>query len=173
MRLQSYLFISFSLLLTLVGCTHVTDLSRQEPYIQAIGKQFVLRQDMYIYQFNDPGSSLRIGDIRSTNNPPNIPDVIDERYIGTEGAYITLRGVARKGEIFTVKSVIKKQTFEDVTYKYYISLNNNSTIPPTEQIDTYDISNFNNPPDTKTWSDPPIFQANAALPLSSDVIWWK
>jgi hypothetical protein len=164
----------FLFLFLLNGYSRITDLSSQEPYSQAIGRRFVLQQNMYVYEFNDLGRPFRIG-----NRIPNpacigIPEMIDERYIGTQGRYVTLRAVARRGSILTIKSVIKKETFENMTCKYYISLDHNSTIPATEQIDTYDITNiYHNPPDTKSWFDPPIFQATAALPLASDPVWWK
>jgi hypothetical protein len=131
---------------------------------------------MYIYQFIDSEKIGCIGDVNNMVSPfdEGIPKVIDKKYIGTQGQYIRLRGVARKGSIVTIKSVIEEETFENMTCKYYISLDHNTTIPSTEQIDTYDITNiYHNPPDTKSWSDPPIFQATAALPLASDPVWWK
>lgn len=158
----------------LISCTQTTNISDQEPYKTAIGKHFILQKDMYVYQFNDPESSLRIGLVTDMSNPSiGIPNIIDKKYIGIKGAYITIKGVAEKGEICTIKNIIKKQTFENSTCKYYISLNNN-IISSIQEIDTYDIVNIShNPPDTKTWSDPPIFKADAALPLPSDGIWWK
>lgn len=164
--------ITILIFMDLASCTQATKMNQQEPYKTAIGKNFFLQKDLYIYQFNDPGSSLCIGDANNmANYSIGIPKVIDEKYIGTKGQYITIKGVVKKGDVMTIKNIIKKQTFEDLNFIYNVVFGKNSY--SNQALDASDIINLKNPPFTTTWSDPPIFDAKYALPLASDGVWWK
>lgn len=172
--------LAIAIAVLLIGCTK--NLSRRAPYREAIGKQFVLQQDLYVYYCNDyeEGSwlsfpcKLRLG--TTTNLPATfdngLPRTVKEKYIGTKNSYITLAGILRKGTTFTIKRIIKQKTVDNVYYFYLIA--------PTQgpfagqEIEPSDfVAIFENPPYTKTWSDPPIFDPRYALPLPSDGVWWK
>jgi hypothetical protein len=164
----------------LTSCT--IDLSKKKPYREAIGKQFVLQQDFYIYYFNDYGEhsylsspcKLCLGTTHTLAGTFSygLSERVDEKYIGSKNFWVTLEGVLHKGTVVTLKRVLEQRTFEN-TYFYYIISPNQGPFAGQE-IDPYDITHmFSNPPYSKTWSDPPIFESNAALPLPSDGIWWK
>ena len=174
------LFLVAALILLLIGCT--TDLSKRTPYLEALGKEFVLQQDLYIYYCNDYDehswlsfpSKLRLG--ITTNLPAtfdyDLPRTVEEKYIGAKNSYVTLQGILWKGTTVTIKRIIKRKAVDNVYYFYLIS--------PTQgdfagqEINPSDLINiFENPPYSKTWSDPPIFDPKYALPLPADGIWWK
>jgi len=71
MKIKEIVLLAITSLL-LVSCTQ--DVSREAPFVKAIGKQFFLQQDLYVYQANEshydswPSSpcKLYIGNIRGT-----------------------------------------------------------------------------------------------------------
>ena len=152
----------------------VKDLSHQSPYSMAIGKSFILQQDLYIYN-NIGYSDLNIG------LPRIIPQEVDEKYIGYKDNQIIIKGVALKNSTVKISNIISEVTGQG-DYVSYIALINGNT--PNVTI-AMEILNFQkNPPITlegrnkdappvPIWSDPPIFKAEYALPLPSDGIWWK
>jgi hypothetical protein len=147
-----------------IGCEKKIDLSSKEPYIQSIGKFFVLQQDYYTFRFND-SDDLFIGKISE------IPDEVNPRFIGLRFHEGIIIGIIKKGDLFQIKKIMKKNTIEDSYYDYYISISSQNTLINSSFL-AISVS-FHNPPFTKTWSDPPIFDPKAALPLPSDGIWWK
>ncbi len=160
------LYFRFLLLLLcfvfLAGCEKKIDLSSIEPYAQAIEKSFVLQQDYYIFRFDD-SNNLLIGRINE------FPTDVSSKYIGQKFDHATIIGCVVKGQSFVIKKIVREETIEDFYENYYVTF-----APESILIDVSLLSEvFHNPPFTKTWSDPPIFDPKAALPLPSDGIWWK
>lgn len=150
----------------LIACDKYTDLSVQSPYNQAIGKKFALQKDFYIYTFRNSAHTY-------LGEGFGLPKEIDTKYIGTKYIDGDVLGIARAGAIIQLNKIILKKTFESSFDFYYVSLvgSNDSRF---HALDATGFLNFNkNPPITKTWSDPPIFDAKYALPLRSDGVWWK
>ena len=162
----------------LISCTQ--DLSKEEPYVKAIGKHFVIQKDMYLYQFNDADDhlwlcphpcKLRVGNIRGTFFY-DLPSTVEEKYIGTQNSHVMLKGILWKGSTFTIKRIVEQKSLDDYSYFYLISPDQGSFA--NQEIEPSDIIKIiTNPPYSKTWSDPPIIDPKAALPLPSDGIWWK
>ena len=73
-----------------------------------------------------------------------------------------------------IKNILEESVFLAGSFTFiYVSLVNKGSLP-FHNLDANDLVNtFHNPPHTKTWSDPPIFDPKAALPLPSDGVWWK
>ncbi len=163
-KLYSHFFLVLCCLICFIGCEKKIDLSFKQPYIQAIGKFFVLQQDYYIFRFND-SNDLFIGKISE------IPDEVNPQYIGLRFHEGTIIGIVKQGELFQMQKIIESETIEDSYYDYYISISPQNVLLNASLVATKEI--FHNPPFTKTWSDPPIFDPKAALPLPSDGIWWK
>ena len=166
-------------MLLLASCT--IDLNRQEPYFRAIGKQFVLQQDLYIYYFNDYNKypylvplpcKLYLGTTAGFGSLSyDLPEKVEEKYIGSKNSYFTLLGILSKGTVMSVKRIVEHKTLDNSYTLYIVSPNQGSF--ENQEIDSFGICDFSNPPFTKTWSDPPIFKAEYALPLPSDGVWWK
>lgn len=171
-----FLLIVASMLL--ISCAQ--DLSREEPYIKAIGKHFVLQKDLYVYQFNDADDhpwlcpwpcKLRIGNIRGTFFY-DLPATVEEKYIGAQNSNVALKGILWKGTTFSIKRIVVQKTIDSDYCLYLISPDQGPFA--TQEINPSDIVEIvTNPPYTKTWSDPPIFKEKYALPLPSDGVWWK
>lgn len=163
------LYFRFSLILfcsiLFIGCTRRIDLSSQQPYFQAIGRSFVLQQDYYIFRFND-SNELVIG------SQPEFPKQISSKYIDCKFHGATIVGIAKKNSIIKIEKIVEENVTLAGTFDYfYVSLQGSTEF---KKLDAFDlVSIINNPPTTKTWSDPPIFDPKAALPLPSDGIWWK
>ncbi len=164
-KLGFHFFLALCCLVCFVGCEKRIDLSLQEPYRQAVGKSFVLQRDYYIFQFSD-SPNLFIGRISE------LPEEVSSSYIGNKFSGMTIVGIAKKGEIFQIKKIVEKETIETSDKNYYSLL-----LPENILVDVSFLAIgaffFHNPPFTKTWSDPPIFDPKAALPLPADGIWWK
>lgn len=163
-KLYCHFILVFFCLANFIGCTKKTDLSSTEPYAQAIGKSFVLQQDYYIFKFND-SPDLLIGKISE------IPDEVNSKYIGFRFHEGVIIEIVKQKELFQIQRIIETQTIEDSYYDYYVSIPPRNILINASFLATDEI--FHNPPFTKTWSDPPIFDPKAALPLPSDGIWWK
>lgn len=164
----------------LVSC--MQDLSKKEPYVKAIGKHFVLQKDLYLYQFNDAGKhpylspwpcKLCIGYVTPKDTIfYDLPSSVEEKYIGAQNSHVTLKGILWKGSTFTIKRIVEQKSFDNAYYLYLISPDQGPFVG--EEIEPSDIEEIvTNPPYVPTWSDPPIFDPKAALPLPSDGVWWK
>jgi len=164
-KLYDQFFLIIFFLILLVGCEKKIDLSSTEPYAKAIGKSFVLQQDYYIFRFND-SNELIVG------NQFGFPKEVSQKYIGCKFREATLIGIAKKSSIIKIKNIVEENVTLAGTFDYfYVSLQGSTEF---NKLDAFDLVNIiNNPPITKTWSDPPIFDPKAALPLPSDGIWWK
>lgn len=158
------LFLAFFCSISFIGCEKKIDLSSQEPYSQVIGKSFVLQQDYYIFKFND-SPDLLIGKISE------IPDEVNPKYIGFRFHEGVIIAIVKQQELFQIQKIIETETIEDSYYDYYASIPPRNILINASFLATRET--FHNPPFTKTWSDPPIFDPKAALPLPSDGIWWK
>jgi len=100
-----------------------------------------------------------------------LPKEISSTNIGNKFSEMTIVGIVKKGEVFQIKKIVEKITIES-SYDYYYGLFlDKNLLLETSFLTTERL--FHNPPFTKTWSDPPIFDPKAALPLPSDGIWWK
>lgn len=85
-RLFIGLILVILLPLCLVACNNYEDLSSKQPYVESIGKHFITQKDLYVYEFNNPTASLRIGPGNEMGNYSiGIPKLIDEKYIGIKG----------------------------------------------------------------------------------------
>ena len=155
-----------SLLFFLASCNTCTNLNNKEPYIEAIGKKFVLQQDYYIFKFIDR-NDLILGKVAQ------LPNDIDSKYIGSKFSNLKIIGIVKLGQLFQIEEIIRKQTIEDSYYNYYIVLQSLDHAYSYKVNASLLCNTMENPPFKKTWSDPPIFESNAALPLPSDGIWWK
>ncbi len=173
------IFLNALLALLLVSCTK--NLSQREPYLQAIGKQFVLQQDVYIYYFNDYDKyhwlsfpcKLRIGQITPKDSFfYNLPSTVEEKHIGTKNSEVTLKGILWKGSTFTIKRIVRQKTVDNCYY-FYLILPNQGFFKDQEINPSDFVNIFENPPYTPHWSDPPIFDPKYALPLPADGVWWK
>lgn len=161
-RLLFFIFLS----VWLTACNQYTDLSTEQPYAEAIGKNFVLQQDYYIFKFTD-NNEVVIGKANQ------LPKLISQKYIGFKSGNLTIVGIAKSGQLFLIEKIIEKKTLEDYYYNYYILLSSLNSSQIYEINASLLCNALHNPPFTKTWSDPPIFDPKAALPLPSDGIWWK
>ena len=164
----------------MVAC--MKNLNKKEPYAKTIGRHFVLQKDMYLYQFNDADGhpwlcphpcKLCVGHVTPEDTFfYNLPEAVEERYIGAKNSYVTLKGILWKGSTFIIKRIVEQKTLDDYYYFYLISPDQGPFA--NQEIDPSDFVNiFENPPYNKNWSDPPIFDPRYALPLPSDGIWWK
>ena len=159
---------TFSLALLCSACSITKNISNQPPYNQCIGKKFVLKEDMYIFQ-DDDTSLYSIAPQDSGIN--NLPRFIDPKNIGRHIHSLTVTTIVPKESIFTIIKVVRRTTFEMSYVMFLIAFDN---IPAIKNgIITTEMLNFDNPPDTLNWSDPPIFKAKFAEPLPSDGVWWK
>ena len=135
----------------LASCT--IDLSKKKPYLQSIGKQFVLQQDFYIYYFNDYGKhsylsfpcKLRLGTTHSLGNfAYGLSERVDEKHVGSKNNHVTLEGVLHKGSVVTLKRVVEQRTFENTYFFYIISPNQGPFAG--QEINPSDITHmFSNP----------------------------
>ena len=149
----------------LVACNNYEDLSGKQPYVESIGKKFILQQDYYIYTFRE-SPHLYLGEAIG------LPKDINEKYIGTKYIDGSIIGIAKKGQIIQVNKFSKEiAVMAGSFYFLYVSLANN---PKFNKLDAIGLMNtMKNPPFTTTWSDPPIFKTEYALPVPSDGVWWK
>jgi len=161
----SHFFLVLCCSVFFIGCQERTDLSVKRPYAHVIGKQFVLQRDYYIFKV-DGATHPYIGEYFY------LPKFIDEKYIGSKNGDAYILGIAKKGTVIKIKKFIEEYITLAGTFDYlYVSIDGYSDFG---DVNANSLSNsLNNPPTTKTWSDPPIFDPKAALPLTSDGIWWK
>lgn len=147
------------------GCKERTVLNAKEPYIQAVAKQFVLQNDYYVFKV-DGATRPYIGENFY------LPRSIDPKYIGSKNGEVCVLGIAKKGTAIKVEKFIEEYVTLAGTFDYlYVSIDGHVDFG---DVNADSLTNsLNNPPTTKTWSDPPIFDPKAALPLPSDGIWWK
>lgn len=149
------------------------DVSSQGPYREAIGKKFILQRDLYVYKFHD-SPLLQLGS--ANNMPPDsmgVPEEVDEKYIGLNAEYLTLKGVVKKGQVFTIKKALYKEDYYFPYVSYRVVLDGNQQFS-NKEINTMQMIELTaNPPKTETWSTPPIFKSDMALPLASEGEWWK
>lgn len=147
------------------ACETKTDLSSIEPYVRALGKEFVLQKDYYVFKV-DNGMHLCIGE------DFYLPKSVDKKYIGLKNGDAYIVGIAKKGTILKIKKFIEEYATLAGTFDYlYVAIDGHSDFG---DVNADSLRNsIHNPPTTKTWSDPPIFDPKAALPLPSDGIWWK
>ena len=165
---------------SLASCT--VNLSRRQPYMQAVGKHFILQHDFYIYYFNDYGKyaylsfpcKLCLGTTHTLAGDfgYGLSKIVDQKYVGSKNFWVTLEGFLPKGSVVTITRVVEHKTLDGHYFFYIISPDQGPF--RGHDINPSDIMHiFRNPPYTQYWSDPPIFEAQAALPLPSDGIWWK
>jgi len=151
----------------------VEDVSNQDPYRTSVGQKFVLQRDLYIYKFND-SAALRLG--TAGDMPPysiGVPQDVSSEHTGLKTDYLTILGVAEKGQTFTIKKVEYKKDYYFPSISYIVVLDNNLLFREKELATLQLVNLKNNPPQTKGFSTPPIFQPDMALPLASDGEWWK
>ncbi|MCX6958002.1 MAG: hypothetical protein NT164_05660 [Verrucomicrobiae bacterium] len=149
-----------------IGCEKKIDLSSQEPYLQAIGKSFVLQQDYYVYTIRGSTHTYLGEDFW-------LPKQIDSKYIGFDNSEVKILGIAKKGVAIKIKKILLEENIESSYDYYFVSLDNDFLSRYGDLDVSGFLNSFHNPPTTKTWSDPPIFDPKVALPLPSDGIWWK
>ncbi|MEI6417001.1 MAG: hypothetical protein WCO92_04700 [Verrucomicrobiota bacterium] len=123
---------------------------------------------MYIFKFDDTSQYSIAG---ANSGISGLSRLVEPQYVGKHRESLVIKAIAKKGDIFTIIKVIDKTTFESSYTRFLISFDN---LPFTKRgIITTEILNLDNPPDKPHWSDPPIFDPKAALPLPSDGVWWK
>lgn len=152
------------ILLIFTSCNKSENLNKKYPYNQLVNKTFALQKDFYIYKVEEL-NHIYIGEFFA------LPQQVDKKYIGFEDSYIKILGIAKAGQLIQVKKIIEEYAFLAGTFDYfYVDLIDSDF----HELDANGLVNiFNNPPFTKTWSDPPIFKPEVALPLASDGVWWK
>lgn len=161
------------LFLLCFGCTENKDLSKELPYNRSIGKKFILKEDLYIFCDYD-SSQLSIAGPHA--GIIGLPPLVNEKYFGDDyfgkkNRYLKIKGIVKKGSIFTIKQVIKESNIEDSMIEFVIQFEN--FFATKEIFDTGSILNWKNYPFDKTLGDPPIFNPELVNPLPSDGIWWK
>jgi hypothetical protein len=156
------------LLLLVISCTKTKDLSRQSPYNQGIGKKFVLNEDAYVFKFDDTSQYSIAG---PNSGIPGLSRIVDSKLIGKHRDNLIIKGVAKRGDVFTIIKVIEELSFEDSMIEFVIQFESSSITK--EIFDTGSILNWKNYPFDKTLGDPPIFKSELVEPLRSDGTWWK
>lgn len=151
----------------LIACDKYTNISVEQPYAEAIGKYFVLQRDYYLYQVHG-ATHTYIGCFYA------LPKIVDQRYIGLKNNEVSIIGLAKAGQLIQLSKFFEETAVLAGSFNFlYVSLINGSN-SNFHELDATGLMNMGKtPPFTKTWSDPPIFKADAALPLPSDGIWWK
>jgi hypothetical protein len=153
--------------LCLAACSKYTDLNNKKPYVEAVGKKFVLQQDYYIFRIHS-GVHLYIGDYFA------LPRQVEQKNIGFKNNDINILGIAKAGQIIQIDKFFEKTATISGSFNFlYVSLLVGSSSKCHELDATGLMNMMKNPPFTTTWSDPPIFDAKYALPLPSDGVWWK
>ena len=168
-------FTSFSILsIFLVGCFNTTeDLSKKKPYNEAIGKRFIVKKNMFIYQHSDSNVS-QIGTPEYLKSMvPIIPSVVNVKYVGTQAGSVKITGIVKKNQVVTLNRIIIDKSFESSFFSFRVFVDGNSYFSKHECDCSSIINRSFNPPKTSNWSDPPIFKADLIEPLPSDGIWWK
>lgn len=164
---KTFFKICLFLLLIICGaaCNKTTNLNNQLPYNMAVEKSFVLQRDYYIFRARNITSPYIGEDFW-------LPKQIDSKYIDFENGEVKILGVAKKGAILRIKKFVEEYRTLAGTFDYlYVAIEG---FPGLGNVNADSLTNsLHNPPTTKTWSDPPIFDPKAALPLPSDGIWWK
>jgi hypothetical protein len=167
------------------------DISDKSPYSEAIGKKFVVKQSMYIYQadYYSKNAIISIEGLKGIA-AGRMPNVVDERYIGTIAGNGTIHGVVKKGQIITISHVVIEKGFEDCYGKLRVFVDSDAYFSRHECITWPSLLNRAcqdllarasqdilypgvNPPKTLGWGDPPIFETDLLEPLPSDGVWWK
>ena len=149
------------------------NVSNQAPYLEAIDKKFLLQRDLYIYQMN-VNRTLEIGPGTDMSQYSiGVPDEVAEKHIGLRTRHLTIKGIARTGQIITIKKIFYKPDYYFPYAMYYVVLEGHSQFSG-QKIDAGEILNSEgNPPKTERWSTPPVFKKDMALPLASDGLWWR
>ncbi len=162
-----FFFTLYTTCLFFSSCHRTVDLSHQEPYSEAIGKKFVLQQDLYIYTFRK-STHLYLG------NAFGLPNKVDQKYIKTKYSDGFIIGIAQVGQTIEIDQFLEEYAPLASSSNYcFIKLIDKNVIN-FGQLDATDLVNIkDNPPYTKTWGDPPIFNPKYALPLPSEGVWWK
>ena len=150
------------------SCSLTKDISKEPPYSQCIGKKFILKEDVYLFQ--DHGSS-QLSIAGPNSGVSGLTKFVDPKFIGRDNGQLLIRSIIKKDSIFSIVNVSCIQQFESSYIEFLIKFDGINL--SKHGINTTCILNLNNPPDTKTWSDPPIFKANLVEPLPSDGVWWK
>lgn len=156
------------LLLLVISCTKTKDLSRQSPYNQGIGKKFILNEDAYVFKFDGTSQYSIAG---PNSGIPGLSRIVDSELIGKHRDNLIIKGVAKRGDIFTIIKIIKESSFEDSIIEFVIQFESSSVTK--EIFDTDSIVNLKYYPFDKTFGDPPIFKSDLVEPLPSDGVWWK
>lgn len=161
----------------LMGCfipfRSTEDISKQTPYSEAIGKKFVVKQDMYIYQDSDSDMN-EIGTLEFLKRMTSgLPSVVDVKFIGKQAGSVKINGVVKKDQIITLNRVVMQKGFEFSYVSYRVLVDDDAYFSKHECAVDFILNDNENPPKTAHWSDPPIFKADLAEPLASDGVWWK
>ena len=161
------------LVLLCFSCTETKDLSEKFPYNRSIGEKFILKEDLYIFCDYD-SSQLSIAGPHAgiIGLPPLVNEkYFEDDYFGKKNRYLKIKGIAKKGSVFTIKQVIEESSFEDSMIEFVIQFESSSVTK--EIFHTDSIVNLKYYPFDKTFGDPPIFKSDLVEPLPSDGVWWK
>ena len=152
----------------LSGCTSRKDISKEAPYNQCVGRKFILKEDIYIFKYYD---SLEYSIAGPNSGINGLTKFVDEKYIGRDNGLLVIKGVIKKNTLFSIVKIIDVKEFESSYVRFFVSFN--SGLYTNENINCNSILNWKFYPFTKTWGDPPIFEADLVKPLPSDGVWWK
>jgi hypothetical protein len=155
MKYESIVFLLVAIALSVVyeGCTSVSDVSKQTPYSEMIGKKFVLLQDCYVYQTKETGTNLFVGNAAVGHFlPVEVSSAFINKKIGKD---VLIVGILYDGTIFKTVRCEKQQSPEDMFLHYKAQFEKSSFNGPT--LDVSDLTDM-----TK---NPPVFRDGLAKPL--------
>lgn len=144
------------------------DVSNQAPFRDAIGQKFVVQTDLYIYKLYD-SSVLELGPA-SDLGPYSIgvPRKVDDKYIGLKAEYLSLEGVVKRGQIFTIEKVLYRDDGFSSSISYRIALDGLPSLSKKQIATMQLIEPGGNLPSARNGYSPPIFKSEFVLPLESD-----
>lgn len=150
------------------------DISDQMPFKAAIGKKFIVKQDLYIYTLKG-GLVCQIGMKKNLSSGRSIgfPKVVDKKYIGLDTKKLVIKGIIEKGQVFTIKRVVKVRGFEYSYISFRVIVNKDPIFSKKECAADFIISIEDRQLNTMLFSEPPIFAPDIAEPDPKDGVWWK
>ena len=112
-----------------------------------------MKEDLYIFCDYD-SSQLSIAGPHA--GIIGLPPLVNEKYFGDDyfgkkNRYLKIKGIVKKGSMFTIKQVIKESNIEDSMIEFVIQFEN--SFVTKEVFDTGSILNWENYPFNKTFGD--------------------
>jgi hypothetical protein len=126
------------------GCTTISDLSSQSPYVEWVGRQFVLTQDCYVFKVKEKPGTLYVG-----RNLYLMPSEVAPQFVDKHFSDITILGILRTGSQFTIVGCYEERDIGNVTKNFEATLD--------EKDDKFSAAVFNVKYLTDLTKRPPLF----------------